>query len=242
MAKSFLSNAPNLSSQGWISHVLKAKLAPQKVIGVPGLCFPSFNHSLYWPAVRNTLSFFTPCCSVFVLSDGKDLFTVVAELKHAHHKLSEQNSSLLRTVAQCEDVNLQLTLEVTELRAKVARWGTIDSHLKFKCVLSHFRVTSEEYLMWNKILETFNIQICVSVCYTGRMFWTVNQWVQLWVWLAKLLWESLSVIMKSWKQYNIFFFLTVNTSLNFIVYKNTYIVFKENYKRTKSNPFDKATK
>ncbi|XP_024909318.1 uncharacterized protein LOC112486534 [Cynoglossus semilaevis] len=74
---------------GWISHVLKAKLAPQKVIGVPGF-------------------------------DGKDLFAVVAELKHAHHKLSEQNSSLLRTVAQCEDVNLQLTLEVTELRAKVA--------------------------------------------------------------------------------------------------------------------------
>lgn len=67
------------------------------------------------------MSFFTPCCSVFVLSDGKDLFAVVAELKHAHHKLSEQNSSLLRTVAQCEDVNLQLTLEVTELRAKVAR-------------------------------------------------------------------------------------------------------------------------
>ncbi|XP_054473218.1 inositol 1,4,5-triphosphate receptor associated 1 [Anoplopoma fimbria] len=53
-------------------------------------------------------------------SDGKDLLGTVAELKHAHRKLSEQNSSLLRTVGQCEDVNLQLTLEVTELRAKLA--------------------------------------------------------------------------------------------------------------------------
>ncbi|XP_039651357.1 uncharacterized protein mrvi1 [Perca fluviatilis] len=52
--------------------------------------------------------------------DGKDLVGTVAELKHAHRKLSEQNSSLLRTVAQCEDVNLQLTLEITELRAKLA--------------------------------------------------------------------------------------------------------------------------
>ncbi|XP_076592790.1 uncharacterized protein mrvi1 [Chaetodon auriga] len=53
-------------------------------------------------------------------SDGKELLGTVAELKHAHRKLSEQNSSLLRTVAQCEDINLQLTLEVTELRAKLA--------------------------------------------------------------------------------------------------------------------------
>ncbi|XP_034052822.1 uncharacterized protein mrvi1 [Gymnodraco acuticeps] len=53
------------------------------------------------------------------LCDGKDLLGTVTELKHAHRKLSEQNSSLLRTVAQCEDVNLQLSLEVTELRAKL---------------------------------------------------------------------------------------------------------------------------
>ncbi|XP_028431830.1 uncharacterized protein mrvi1 isoform X2 [Perca flavescens] len=52
--------------------------------------------------------------------DGKDLLGTVAELKHAHRKLSEQNSSLLRTVAHGEDVNLQLTLEITELRAKLA--------------------------------------------------------------------------------------------------------------------------
>nr|XP_029131310.1 lymphoid-restricted membrane protein-like [Labrus bergylta] len=51
--------------------------------------------------------------------DGKDLLGTVAELKHAHRKLSEQNSSLLRTVAQCEDINLQLNLEITELRAKL---------------------------------------------------------------------------------------------------------------------------
>lgn len=53
--------------------------------------------------------------------DEKDLLGTVAELKQAHRKLSEQNSRLLRTVAQCEDVNLQLTLEVTDLRAKLAR-------------------------------------------------------------------------------------------------------------------------
>eukprot|EP00064_Thunnus_orientalis_P006975 superscaffoldBa00000750_g6994 len=53
-------------------------------------------------------------------SDGKDLSGTVAELKQAHRKLSEQNNSLLRTVAQCEDVNLQLTLEINELRAKLA--------------------------------------------------------------------------------------------------------------------------
>nr|XP_020461967.1 uncharacterized protein LOC109963626 [Monopterus albus] len=52
--------------------------------------------------------------------DGKDLLGTVAELKHAHRMLSEQNSSLLRTVVQCEDINLQLTLEITELQAKLA--------------------------------------------------------------------------------------------------------------------------
>lgn len=66
------------------------------------------------------LSYFTTNC-LFGFSDGKDLSGTVAELKQAHRKLSEQNNSLLRTVAQCEDVNLQLTLEITELRAKLAR-------------------------------------------------------------------------------------------------------------------------
>lgn len=59
-------------------------------------------------------------CIVF--SEDKDLLPTVAELKYAHHRLNEQNSSLLRTVAQCEDANLQLSLEITELRAKLARW------------------------------------------------------------------------------------------------------------------------
>ncbi|XP_056880356.1 uncharacterized protein mrvi1 isoform X2 [Takifugu flavidus] len=58
----------------------------------------------------------SPQCSC----DDKDLLGTVAELKRAHRKLNEQNSSLLRSVAQCEDINLQLTLEVTELRAKLA--------------------------------------------------------------------------------------------------------------------------
>ncbi|KAF3686461.1 Lymphoid-restricted membrane protein [Channa argus] len=52
-------------------------------------------------------------------SDEKDLSGTVAQLMHAHRTLSEQNSSLLRTVAQCEDANLQLTLELNELQAKL---------------------------------------------------------------------------------------------------------------------------
>lgn len=71
-------------------------------------------------SIIRVLSDVTTNC-LFGFSDGKDLLGTVAELKHAHRKLSEQNSSLLRTVAQCEDINLQLTLEVTELRAKLAR-------------------------------------------------------------------------------------------------------------------------
>lgn len=67
------------------------------------------------------LSYFTANC-LFGFSGDRDLLGTVAELKHAHRKLNEQNSSLLRTVAQCEDINLQLTLEITELRAKLARW------------------------------------------------------------------------------------------------------------------------
>lgn len=67
-----------------------------------------------------TFSHFTN--RLFGPSDGKDLSDKVAELKHAHRAVSEQNSSLMRTVTQCEDVNLQLTLEITELQAKLARW------------------------------------------------------------------------------------------------------------------------
>ncbi|XP_061669723.1 uncharacterized protein mrvi1 isoform X3 [Syngnathoides biaculeatus] len=51
---------------------------------------------------------------------GNDPSETLAELKHAHRKLSEQNGGLLRTVAKCEDVNLQLTVEIAELRAKLA--------------------------------------------------------------------------------------------------------------------------
>lgn len=67
-------------------------------------------------------SFFTSNCLSVRFSDNKELLGTVAELRHAHRKLNEQNSSLLRTVGQCEDYNLQLTLEITELRAKLARW------------------------------------------------------------------------------------------------------------------------
>ncbi|XP_072517249.1 uncharacterized protein [Salminus brasiliensis] len=52
--------------------------------------------------------------------ESSDLLGLVAQLKHAQHRLSGQNSSLLKTVSQCEEANLQLTLEVSELRSKLA--------------------------------------------------------------------------------------------------------------------------
>ncbi|XP_065117480.1 inositol 1,4,5-triphosphate receptor associated 2 [Paramisgurnus dabryanus] len=52
--------------------------------------------------------------------ESGDLFGLVAELKHNQQRLSEQNSSLLRTVSQCEDTILQLNLEVSELHTKLA--------------------------------------------------------------------------------------------------------------------------
>uniref|UniRef100_A0A096LTX1 KASH5-like coiled-coil domain-containing protein n=1 Tax=Poecilia formosa TaxID=48698 RepID=A0A096LTX1_POEFO len=55
----------------------------------------------------------------FLFSGKKDLSDVVSDLKQARHHLSEQNSSLLRMLAQCEDENLQLSLEITELQTKL---------------------------------------------------------------------------------------------------------------------------
>eukprot|EP00063_Salmo_salar_P007509 XP_013982344.1 PREDICTED: protein KASH5 [Salmo salar] len=52
--------------------------------------------------------------------DSRELLATVSELKHAHRRMSKQNNSLLRTVSQCEDTNLQLTVEITELSAKLA--------------------------------------------------------------------------------------------------------------------------
>ncbi|KAJ8247540.1 hypothetical protein GJAV_G00247530 [Gymnothorax javanicus] len=51
--------------------------------------------------------------------DWKDLVSTVAELRHTHRQLSEQNENLLRSMVQCEDTNLQLTLEITELKTKL---------------------------------------------------------------------------------------------------------------------------
>ncbi|TTD32921.1 Lymphoid-restricted membrane protein [Bagarius yarrelli] len=52
--------------------------------------------------------------------DTGDLLGLVAELKHAQHRLRGQNSSLLRSVSQCEEINLQLMMDVSELRSKLA--------------------------------------------------------------------------------------------------------------------------
>lgn len=59
--------------------------------------------------------------SSFAFRDEQDLWSTVAELKQAHQQLSKQKSSLLRMVAQCEDTNLQLSVEVTELQAQLDR-------------------------------------------------------------------------------------------------------------------------
>ncbi|XP_058256541.1 uncharacterized protein mrvi1 isoform X1 [Hemibagrus wyckioides] len=52
--------------------------------------------------------------------DAGDLLGLVAELKHAQRRLRGQNSSLLRSVSQCEETNLQLMMDVSELRSKLA--------------------------------------------------------------------------------------------------------------------------
>ncbi|XP_047666194.1 uncharacterized protein mrvi1 isoform X3 [Tachysurus fulvidraco] len=52
--------------------------------------------------------------------DASDLLGLVAELKYAQRRLRGQNSSLLRSVSQCEETNLQLMMDVSELRSKLA--------------------------------------------------------------------------------------------------------------------------
>ncbi|KAF4082839.1 hypothetical protein AMELA_G00132940 [Ameiurus melas] len=52
--------------------------------------------------------------------DAGDLFGLVEELKHTQRRLRGQNSSLLRSVSQCEETNLQLMMDVSELRSKLA--------------------------------------------------------------------------------------------------------------------------
>lgn len=54
-------------------------------------------------------------------SDAGDLLDLVAELKHSQCRLRGQNSSLLRSISQCEETNLQLMMDVSELRSKLAR-------------------------------------------------------------------------------------------------------------------------
>ncbi|KAM4743698.1 inositol 1,4,5-triphosphate receptor associated 2-like [Anableps anableps] len=52
--------------------------------------------------------------------ERKDLSGIVADLEQTRHQMSEQNSVLLRMLAQCEDENLQLSLEITELQTKLS--------------------------------------------------------------------------------------------------------------------------
>ncbi|XP_023809232.2 uncharacterized protein mrvi1 isoform X3 [Oryzias latipes] len=57
--------------------------------------------------------------SVECFRDEQDLCSAVAELKQAHQQMNKQKSSLLMMVTQCEDENLQLSEEVTELQAQL---------------------------------------------------------------------------------------------------------------------------
>ncbi|XP_023806862.1 lymphoid-restricted membrane protein-like [Oryzias latipes] len=59
--------------------------------------------------------------SVECFRDEQDLCSAVAELKQAHQQMNKQKSSLLMMVTQCEDENLQLSEEVTELQAQLDR-------------------------------------------------------------------------------------------------------------------------
>ncbi|KAI4875945.1 hypothetical protein NFI96_034529, partial [Prochilodus magdalenae] len=80
------------------------------------LCKAAGNGTEYSSSLTETTSTDRAECHC----ESGDLLSLVAELKHAQHRLSGQNSSLLKTVSQCEEVNLQLTLEVSELRSKLA--------------------------------------------------------------------------------------------------------------------------
>uniref|UniRef100_W5M8A1 EF-hand domain-containing protein n=1 Tax=Lepisosteus oculatus TaxID=7918 RepID=W5M8A1_LEPOC len=51
--------------------------------------------------------------------ESRDMISTVADLRHANHSLSEQNSSLLKAVEACDEKNLQLTAEVSKLKRKL---------------------------------------------------------------------------------------------------------------------------
>ncbi|XP_055774497.1 inositol 1,4,5-triphosphate receptor associated 2-like [Salvelinus fontinalis] len=71
--------------------------------------------SLNGPEIKTAFSEGEQC-----YCDSRELLATVSELKHAHSRMSKQNNSLLRTVSQGEDTNLQLTVEITELSALLA--------------------------------------------------------------------------------------------------------------------------
>ncbi|XP_046713391.1 uncharacterized protein mrvi1 isoform X3 [Silurus meridionalis] len=52
--------------------------------------------------------------------DAGDLLGLVAELKHTQGRLRKQNSSLLRSISQCEETNLELMMDASELQSKLA--------------------------------------------------------------------------------------------------------------------------
>lgn len=88
----------------------------------------------------------------FCSSDAGDLLGLVAELKHTQCRLRGQNSSLLRSISQCEETNLQLMMDVSELRSKLARCCVMsrclphpykhNRHLSVCCVLCVLCFTS----------------------------------------------------------------------------------------------------
>ncbi|XP_038153669.1 inositol 1,4,5-triphosphate receptor associated 2-like [Cyprinodon tularosa] len=73
--------------------------------------------------------------------ERQDLSGVLTDLKQAHQKLSQQNSSLLRMLAQCEDENLQLSLEIIELQTKLV--SSERSSIKAQCLTEELEETHQ---------------------------------------------------------------------------------------------------
>lgn len=82
----------------------------------------------------------------------------MAELKHAQCRLRGQNSSLLRSISQCEETNLQLTMDVSELRSKLARCCTIFS----VGGVALTKVTNVSVLHLCHVFNLFSAQLCAG--------------------------------------------------------------------------------
>ncbi|KAL4613518.1 hypothetical protein GN956_G22447 [Arapaima gigas] len=97
----------------WIAHCCQDRLVLHYLKLPHGGALPSpLHYHKQFDSLRVNVLFFGP-------SDCGDLLNVLEDLKHTRQRLSEQNSSLLKIVTQCEDTNLHLIVEITHLRSKL---------------------------------------------------------------------------------------------------------------------------